>query len=249
MERSVNKVFIVVLLIFLAGENVFGIPTFAEDAGVTFEFSGASNSTERAIPAADAVVLAVALTFGTGDTIAATIAGIPPVESFQDQDGAFYRMYIAVFVGVPSGNQVVEITGADAGDNLAAAYRGINGINTTDPFDSPDVIAGVTTMNIPTYSDSLAFGVAYVNNTPNLAPDSGNTEVWESPNLNSTAAISRPGTGDVVTVSWSGGGAKFSMIGVNLLNEVIPPAVGQGFVFPGTGEMSVLPGFGNVNIQ
>src|SRR3990167_10826881 len=112
------------------------MPAFIATAAVTWTFVAASNSTARTIPTADAVYLAAWVWDGTGDTVAATIAGAAPTESYQNVTGAGERNYFAVFVAAPAGAQTVAVSGADTGDGWSCGYRGIDDIDTIHPFDN-----------------------------------------------------------------------------------------------------------------
>lgn len=207
------------------------MPTFVATAAVTFSFVGASDSTARTIPTADAVVLVIGMSDGTGDTVTATIAGAGPVASYQAIAGGGNLNYIGVFVGAPSGSQTVAISGGDAADQWSCGFRGINQIDTTTPFSgqvSDDV--SPASIDVVTTSDGLAFGVATADNGTIATTD---TEVMEGPDNGFAIpnAASSPGTGGTVALDWTGGGTIRMAIAVNLRNQA---AAGGGPMFVGT---------------
>lgn len=193
--------------------------SFIATAAVVWTFSGASNSASRTIPTAAATFLACELTDATGDTVASTIAGASPTNSYQGTSGNV-AAYLAVFVGAPAGAQTVAISGGDAGDEWSAGLRGVDAIDLVTPFDnqvtdaaSPDSIAITTT------SDGLAVGCIRGDPTGSTS----DTEVFEGATDgfgNAIMVASTPGTGGSVSVDWIAATASIG-IGVNLRNGVV----------------------------
>lgn len=192
---------------------------FIATAAVTWSFAGASNSATRTIPSAAAVYLAAGMWDGTGDTIAATIAGASPTESYQGSTAGGERNYFAVFVGAPSGAQTVAISGGDGGENWSCGFRGVDNIDTVDPFDNTVTdTASPNSISVTTTSDGLAVGIIMANSTGVSTSD---TEVFEAP-LQTDVLIncaSAPGTGGAVSLDWSGATTYISTA-ANLRNAV-----------------------------
>lgn len=189
---------------------------FIATAGVTFGFTGASNSASRTIPTADAVYLAAGMWDGSGDTISATIAGAAPTESYQGATSGGERVYFAVFVGAPSGTQTVAVSGGDASDRWSCGFRGVDDIDTTDPFDGTTTdTASPQSISVTTTSDGLAVGVV-------LASDSGattsDTEVFEGPTTTDVClnCASTAGTGGSVSIDWTGATPYYVSAAANL---------------------------------
>lgn len=212
------------------------MPSFVAAAAVTYTFDGETNSASRTIPAAAAVFFACTLWHGTSPTIAATIAAAAPTESYQGfEAGQDVRNYLAVFVGAPSGAQTVFVGTSDFSvDSWSCGFRGVDGIDTVDPFDgqvtdtaSPDSISVTTT------ADGLAVGVQCGSN-----PDLGtsDTEVLEGPvdsnGATMVAVASAPGTGGAVSLDWTTVTSLIQLaIAVNLRHAA---AAGGGPMFRGS---------------
>jgi hypothetical protein len=219
------------------------MPAFVATAAVTFIFTGASNSTARTIPTADAVYLAAGVWDSTGDTVAATIAGAAPTESYQNVTASGERNYFAVFVGAPAGSQTVVISGGDAGDGWSCGYRGIDDIDTVDPFDNTVTdTASPASISVTTTSDGLACGVIMADNVGVSTTD---TEVFEAPqeptNTVCINCASTPGTGGAVSIDWTAGGTTLAIsIAANLRQvaaaggTILPKMIEQGLYTGGT---------------
>lgn len=210
------------------------MPAFVATAAVTWGFTAASNSASRTIPTADAVYMGVGMWDGTSDTIAATIAGAAPTESYQAVfTGSGERNYFAVFVGAPSGAQTVVVSGGDGTDNWSCGFRGIDDIDTVDPFDGTVAdTASPGSINVVTTSDGLACGVVMA---ASAAVTTSDTQVFEGP-LQVDVLIncaSAPGTGGTVALDWSGETVFISIAG-NLRQvaaaggAILPQMIEQG---------------------
>ena len=85
--------------------------SFDAEAAVTFTFTAASNSATRTVQTADAIFLATQHYDNATDTIASTIAGATPTQSYQSSNAESEGNYLAVFVGAPAGSQTVAKIG------------------------------------------------------------------------------------------------------------------------------------------
>ena len=181
---------------------------------VTFGFTAASNSTARTIQSAQAIIFGCSMFDDTSDTIAVTIAGAAPTESFQ---GGF--CYLAVFVGAPSGSQTVAVSGGDAGDDWSCGFDGIDGIDEADPFDGAvSDTASPGDIDVVTTADGMAVGM----HDASSATTTTDTERWEGPLTDSvlTHCASAPGTGGTVQLNWSP--TDFGCLAVNMRAEAAP---------------------------
>lgn len=203
------------------------MPSFVATAGVTFIFAGASDSTSRTIPTADAVYFACTMWDGTGNTIAVTLAGSGPINSYQAlcvTDAS--RAYFAVFGAVPSGSQTVAVSGGDAGDFWSCGFRGIDSIDLATPFDGQvsDTSTPAQTIDISTSTDGLAVGVVEGTDADLVTLD---TEVFEAPingDTKNCGVASSPGTGGTVQINWAGTLTNWVVaIGANLRHTTVAP--------------------------
>lgn len=193
-------------------------PSFDAEAAVTFTFTAASNSAARIVQTADAIFLATQHYDHTGDTIASTIAGASPTQSYQSTNAEPEGNYLAVYVGAPSGSQTVAITGGDTGDDWSAGFRGLNGGHATTPFNNQVTdIASAASISVTTTADGLAVGATMAESNAAATSD---TQVFEGPETGSFGFVvnvaSTAGTGGVVSIDWTSE-TFYASIAVNML--------------------------------
>jgi hypothetical protein len=196
------------------------MPSFSGTPAVTFGFTGASDSTARTIPAADAVFLAGSMWEGTGATVTTTIAGAAPVESYQAISAGGELAHLAIFLGVPTGSQTVVIDDNVGSNNgWSVGYRGLDSVDPLDPMDGQVTdTASPLSINVATTLTGLACGVIMADSTAITTSDD---EVFEGPisNTSLTACASTPGDGGTVAIDWSGA-TVFISIAVNLRDAI-----------------------------
>lgn len=185
---------------------------------------GASSSASVTIGAScEGATLLINMYDGTGDTIAALLAGNNPTTSDQEIISG-NRAYAAAWVGVDlpsSGSQTLAWSGGDTGDTWNKAFATWTGIDTTTPYDGFHSLAPVAStpdaISIVSTSDGVVHAMIIATSNPTVA--GGGTQIGEASGGSDSARVNhqrKAGTGASLSMSWTAGGTTYGLVGINV---------------------------------